>query len=293
MNIKNNNLGFSLIEIIIVIAILAVLSAIIFPNLPAFKNSSDLNNIVQEFVSTLKLAQNKTVISENYSQYGIYINTGVSPNTYVLFKGASYAGRDIPSDKTYTLQDTIEFYDVNLGGGNEIVFDKLTGASEESGSISVRVKSDANKNKTIYISSSGSIGYISPGDNLDASRITDTRHVQLTYSRYIDTTTEVIKLTFDNNQTTTVPISAFINAGEIKWGDTIDVSGRNQVVRITTQGLNINNVTIFNIYRDRRYNDKSLKIAISGDTSGDIIEYPSDGATFNHASTYVSNSHLQ
>ena len=50
------------------------------------KKKSDLDNGTQEFVSALKLAQNRTLSSENNSQYGVYLDVLPDPNQYILFK---------------------------------------------------------------------------------------------------------------------------------------------------------------------------------------------------------------
>ncbi len=286
---KNGKLltGFTLIEIIIVIAILSAIAAIVVFNFPFVKKKSDLDNSVKEFVSVLELARNKTISSEGDSRYGVHLNTAVSPNQYVLFKGESYADRDVPADVIYCLPDTTEFYDINLGEGNEIVFDRPGGGVENSGSVSERIKSDAALNKTVYIASSGLVSFNLPVTPPGSNRVIDSRHVYFNYSRTIDTVNENIILTFDGTITKTIPISSNLSGGEIEWSGVFDVGGENQALSIKTHSLN-NPDMYFSIHRDRRYNNKSLKITISGDSSGSLAEYPADGTDANFSSAYVS-----
>lgn len=286
-----NNSGFTIIEIIIVIAILAILLAIVISNFPYFNETTNLNNNVQEFISTLKLAQNRALSSDSYSQYGVYINTGVSPNQYVLFQGPTYAGST--AGQTYTLDKSLEFYNISLGGGSEIAFDKLDGAADESGSVGIRVKSDTGTNKTIYVASSGAVGSTSPAGASDTNRVKDSRQVQFTYSRYINTATENIVLTFNGSQTVTIPINSFISSGQLEWLDTTSVGGSDQTIEINTHSLNNNSVSVFSIRRDMRYNNKSLKITISGDSTGYLAQYAADGSTPTYSSIYVSNLNPQ
>jgi len=287
---KKRSSGFTLFEVVIVIAILAVLAAIVIPDFFPFKKNSDLDNGVQEFVSVLRLAQNKTLSSEGNSQYGVYIDTGASPNQYILFKGASYASRIVSADQVYALQEMLEFYNISLGGGNEIVFDRLTGSSQETGSVSARIKSDMDKNKTVYILSSGVVSFSPSSGSLDVNRVKDSRHIQLDYSRNINTADESITLTFDNSLTRTIPINSYLVAGQLQWQDTVSVGGEDQTVEINTLYLNDSvKGTVFSIHRDRRYNSKSLKITISGDSSGYPAQYSADGLTVDHTSIYVSN----
>lgn len=290
---KKNSAGFTLFEVIITIAILSFLAAVSVYGYVNFKKSSDLNNNVQEFASVLRTAQNKTLSSEDYnSRYGVYLNTSVSPNQYVLFKGDNYAGRDISFDQVYFLQNTIEFYGLSLGGGSEIVFDRMTGATENSGNVSIRNKADTSQSKTIYVASSGAVGFVLPVNSSDANRIKDARHIQFNYNRTIDTATENITLNFNNTKTEIIPISLHISTGELQWRGVVNVEGADQIIEINTHQLNNPN-TIFSVYRDRRYNNKSLKITISGDGSGSLAEFPADGLTAISLSAYVSDFNVE
>ncbi len=286
---KHKNNGFTLIEIIIVIAILIILITVPITSYYSIFKKSDLNNGVQEFVSILNVAQNKSLSSENNSQYGVYLDALTSPNKYVLFKGVSYALRDVSYDKIYFLPQKVEYLSINLNGGSEVVFDKLTGATQESGSISLRLKTDASQTKTVYISNIGVIGFDTPIISSDDGRIKDSRHIQFDYSRFVDVNTENIVLSFNNNQVIqSIPISQYLSGGQFDWSGTISVGGANQAMVIRTHRLN-NPDTQFSIYRDRRFNDKDLTITISRDSSGFLAKYSADGLTTTHSSIFVSN----
>jgi Tfp pilus assembly protein FimT len=288
-------LGFSAIEIIIVIAIMAVLSSVVIAGFVFFGNNSNLNNDAEGFISALKLAQNKTVSSEaqggQASQYGVYINTLTSPNQYILFKGLSYANRDVSLDRVNYLSNSTEFYSINIAGGGlsgyEIVFNRLTGETQESGNISIRSKSDQSKNKTIYIATSGAVSYSPSGSSLDSYRLGDSRHAEFRYSKVINTLSDVITLNFNGSQTAAINISEHMSGGQLRWKDTIDVGGSDQTVEVETIRIN-NPDTLFSVFRDRRHNNKSLEITMSGDTTGYLAHYDADGVTSNPTSIYVS-----
>ncbi|MEK7562417.1 MAG: type II secretion system protein, partial [Patescibacteria group bacterium] len=198
--------GFTIIEAVVVITILIVLAAIPITDFVFLQKKSALDNSAQEFIGTIKSAQNKTLASEFSGQYGVYLNTSVSPNQYTLFKGVSYTLREISFDQVNFLPDAIEFYSISLGGGNEIIFDKITGATENQGNISLRVKTDASQNKTVYISNYGVVSLNPAPTSLDENRVKDSRHAVFDYSRIIDLNNENIILTFDNSVVQQIPL---------------------------------------------------------------------------------------
>lgn len=285
-----NQKGFTLIEIVVVIFILIVLTAVSIPAFDLLVKSSDVDNSMQEFYTTLRLAQSKAISSEGDSQYGVYIDTSTLPNKYVIYKGASYATRDASKDQSFWLSKTTEFSAISLGGANEVVFDKLTGYAEQSGSVSVRLKTDTSNVKTVYISSIGSLGFVAPVAITD-TRVKDSRHLHFDYSRAINTNTESIKLLFDNSILQVIPIATNMSGGEIDWTGTVAVGGANQTVSVRTHRLNSPD-TQFSIHRDGRLNTKSLKITITGE-SGSLAEYSADGLTTTFSSSYVSNFNWQ
>jgi len=204
-----------------------------------------------------------------------------------MFKGSSYASRDTSYDTTYILSRNVEFYNVSFGQNNEIVFDKLTGAAVESGTISLRHKTDTSVNKAVSVSDTGTIGF-SIQSVSDTSRVKDSRHIQFDYSRNINTATENVVLNFDNTVTESIPIGQNLVSGQFYWQGTVLVGGSNQTVEIKTFHLN-NSGTQFDIHRDGRYNNKILKASLSGDASGYLVNYSADGLTTTHTSSYISN----
>ena len=281
--------GFTLIEVVVVLIILTILISIPISSFYSTQKKSNLDNGTQEFVSALKLAQNRTLSSENNSQYGVYLDTLVYPHKYILFKGVSYATRDTAYDQIYYLSQSLEFFSINLNGANEIVFDKLTGATQQPGSVSLRLKANTSQNKTVYISSVGTISFNTPVTSLDDNRVKDSRRVQFDYSRFIDVNTENIGLNFNNGQVMQpIPISQYLATGQFDWSGSVSVGGTDQTIRIHTYRLNSPD-TQFSIHRDRRFNDKDFTITISGDGSGFLAQYSADGLTTNNTSIYVSN----
>jgi len=274
--------GFTILELLIATAILVVVGTISIPSITYLTRTPQLDGAFGEVISKIRLAQNKTLSSEGNSQYGVYFNTTPSPHQYVLFKGSSWATRIIASDQTYSVPGIVEFSAVNTGGGgNQIVFDRLTGSTTNSGDVSLRLKSDSAETRTFYIDNSGVIGLTAlsvPND----TRVKDSRHIDFNYSRTIDTALESIILIFNSVVVETIPINTHLVNGQIYWEGTVVAGGSNQKVTLHTITLNDPSAhTQFSVFRDRRFNDKSLEVKISADITGSLLKYSADGLTVN------------
>lgn len=283
-----NTKGFTLVEALTIVGILIVLIAISIPAFRFFQRESDLNNSVEETLNTLRLAQNKTITSEGAAQYGVHFEAG----KYVLFKGATY-NSSASDNEIRNLPKSVEIYKVELaGGGSEVVFARVTGTTNQFGRVYFQLKTDISKTKTIYIENSGQVGLTSPTVPSEANRIKDSRHTHFDYSRPISTPSESLTLNFEGGVTKTIIISENLRGGQIYWDGQIDVGGQIQKLKIHTRRLN-NPDTQFCIHRDRRYNNKSLDITLSGDPTGSLINYSTDGLTTTKTSIYATNPQWQ
>jgi prepilin-type N-terminal cleavage/methylation domain-containing protein len=290
------NRGFTLTELLVIIVILVILTGIALPAFQFFKKGTELNESTEEVINTLRLAQNRTLASEDTSQWGVYFTTSTEPQQFILFRGEDFASRATSSDEVHKLVRTVEFSGISLTN-NELVFDRITGTAGQSGSLSLRLKSDFSKINTIYIENSGKIGLAPPSSPSDENRIKDSRHVHFNYSRVIDTSTttsEKLILTFDTIITEEIIISDNLEDGQLYWQGEVDVGGDIQKLEILTHSLN-NPETQFSIHRDRRYNDKVLDIDITGDgaASPNLISYSADGQTTKGNSVYVTEPEWQ
>lgn len=284
--------GISFIEMIMVVAILVILISITAPVFIFFQRGLEFNNNIEETINVLKIARNKTLASEGASQYGVYFDNTSSPHQYILFKGESFALRDNSFDEISNLSDNTEVYNIDLNGGNEIVFDRVTGSTSQPGSISLRLKTDLTKTKTIYIEGSGYVKLTAPIIPSDANRVKDSRHIHFDYNNVIDTVSETLTLSFEGGVNETIIIADNMKDSQIYWEGEVDVSGEVQKIKIHTHNLNNPN-TLFCVHRDIRYNNKILAITISGDGSGTLIEYSADGSVITSTSIYVTNLNSQ
>ena len=284
--------GFTLVELLVVVALILILIGISAGAFLFFGRESDLNNSAQEITNALKLAQSKTLASEYSSQWGVYFATSTIPHQYTLFRGSSYSARATSSDEVHKLPISTEIKEINLTSGREVVFNKLTGAANQSGKITLRLKDNPSKSREIFVQNSGRITQEEELLPFDTDRIIDSRHIHIDYSRFISTSTESIILTFNGTASTTIVVGDNLKENQIFWEGNVNIGGEIQKIKIQTHRLN-NPDTEFSIHRDRRYNNKSLSIKLTSDLTGNLATYSADGLNVATSSIYVTNLQWQ
>ncbi|MDO8474154.1 MAG: prepilin-type N-terminal cleavage/methylation domain-containing protein [bacterium] len=280
--------GFTLTELIVVIALAVLLGGLALPALRIAQKNSELQATVESLVSVLRLAQNRTLGSEGASQYGVFFDTAASPDQYILFKGATYATRNVAADEPHVLPQSVEMSTVTIPG-SAVVFARVTGAVLNAGGVTLRLVADPAKEESVYVSTSGSIQKTSAFVASDQNRQKDSRHVHADYAgRTIATETESVRLVFLST-TYDIPIASNMKDGQIFWEGDILVDGATQTLQVQTHRLNDPALgTQFSIVRDKSKNTKALNIEISGDGTGDIVRYDVQGQTTKGSSLYVS-----
>lgn len=290
--------GFTLVEFLVVFAILAILVAISATAFLYFSSKSDLQNNAQELIEILKSAQNKALSSEGASRYGVYFNNTTPVNQYILFKGASYSQRDVLFDEIHQLPSTIEIYEINLiGGGKETVFNRISGNDDLFGNVKIRLKNDNNSSATIYIENSGQAGLVSSSSPSGAGLLKDTRHIHLDLGWSIQNAT-LLKLYFPaTNSTQIINMAGFFNAlkTEFSWDNYSDPTAT-EVFKIHTHFLDplAPPYTTLCLHRDRNNGKNTKEVIIyiaDGDIDKEVAHYYSDGAVV--AGGYVQRLEIQ
>jgi len=137
-------------EIIASVAILVLIAAIAIQPLRSFRDEQLLTSHAERVATLLNEARLNTLASRNASHYGIQINT----TEIVLFEGASFTEEGILERLLFHSQ--IEVTEMDLtGGGNVVVFNRLTGNTENSGTIVLQLTHNASSTRTIEIEETG------------------------------------------------------------------------------------------------------------------------------------------
>lgn len=143
--------GFTLIETLVAIAVLALLAAIMVGGLSSFQKSGELSRAADMIAGTLRDARGRTLASKNNSEYGVHFD----PDKAVLFAGGAYTA-GTPSNEATILPSRVEISTVAFGGGgDDVVFERLSGEAMATGTITLRVKQELAKTKEVLIYQSG------------------------------------------------------------------------------------------------------------------------------------------
>ncbi|HEX7042241.1 MAG TPA: type II secretion system protein [Patescibacteria group bacterium] len=118
--------GFTLVELILVMGIVAILLGFVTINLIKAQNSSSISSTLNTVISDIKNQQIKAMVGDAQggaaeSSYGVHFDT----SKYVLFKGSTYNSSDT-SNFVVNLTPDLIFTNINLPSGN-IIFSVQSG----------------------------------------------------------------------------------------------------------------------------------------------------------------------
>lgn len=141
-----------MVELLIVFSIIILLVGIISSTFISFRKSQTLAYDTETVVSLLRQARAQTLSSKNLTVYGVHL---AAPQA-VLFTGSIYSSSD-PLNEVFNLSSTDTILLISLtGGGNDVVFQRLTGETSQSGTIVIS-NPGLSQTKTVTIYKTGLI----------------------------------------------------------------------------------------------------------------------------------------
>lgn len=147
------NRGFTVFEMFIVMGVLLVIISIVVSPFSAFRNRSVLNAEVENVLTLLGEARASTLSSKNDSGYGVHFESG----RMVFFSGDVFTEPD-PDNKEFVFDTTVYISDISLtGSGSNIVFNRLTGKTDEDGTITIALASASTTNNIVHVYPTGSM----------------------------------------------------------------------------------------------------------------------------------------
>lgn len=150
--IKNfYNKGVAIAEILVVLAVLAVIFMVVLPQFSKIRELQLLKNTTSDILSSLNKAQSQTLASVNSSSYGVHFQA----DKVIIFTGTTYSA-GASSNVSINISSPVAISNVTFGGVNassgNIYFNRLYGTPNTFGTVTV---SSTNYSKIITISATG------------------------------------------------------------------------------------------------------------------------------------------
>lgn len=152
LRIVEGKRGFTLIEIVISLAILAAVTLIVSGSFTTSNTRHALDKKTAIVLSLLEQARGQTLSAKNDSAYGVHFETTKA----VLFTGPTYSSTASSTNVVEPLGSMVQISTITLaGGGSDVLFQKLTGQTSQSGTIRLILTASSTQNKTITVSATG------------------------------------------------------------------------------------------------------------------------------------------
>lgn len=151
-----NNRGFSLIELLLIMAILAILSSGAAIWFFGYQRQVEVNSVSKMIVDTLRDAQSRSISGKDFAKWGVYFDA--MGNRFILFRddGTGYSGAAV-KEENY-LSSFVKIGNVSLaGGGNEIIFNNPGGGTAQYGTVRIEQSNDSASFKNVIVTSLGKI----------------------------------------------------------------------------------------------------------------------------------------
>lgn len=142
------NAAFTLLEVLLVVALITVIAGISIPAYQSFQNRNDLDIAASAFAQSLRRAQTLSQAVDDDTSWGVFAQNG----SITIFKGAGYATRDTAFDEVFDISPSLA-----LSGTSEYIFSKFTGEPSSAGSLVVT--SINNETRTITTNTKGMVSY--------------------------------------------------------------------------------------------------------------------------------------
>jgi prepilin-type N-terminal cleavage/methylation domain-containing protein len=145
---RGKSRGFSLVEMLVVVGILALLIAVAEPLYHLFEVQNDLQLAATTYSQALDRAQLLSQAVSDDSGWGVLIAT----STITVFQGTTYASRNSAYDEQYPFSTSF-----SVSGLTEVDFAKFTGLPNTSGTTTITTSGFPSK--SIVINAKGTATY--------------------------------------------------------------------------------------------------------------------------------------
>jgi Tfp pilus assembly protein FimT len=132
--------GFTMVEMTLSVAMLTLILGMSIPMYRTFAIRNDLDIATTQIVQGLHRAQTLSEVADGDTTWGLHVSVG----SILIYKGASYATRDVSFD-----EDTQIASSISLSGLTDVLFAKVTGIPGSTGTFTLTSASQETRNVTI------------------------------------------------------------------------------------------------------------------------------------------------
>lgn len=145
--------GVTLLETLVAVGIMMLISGLVLASLNSFRAQKTMDAAVEEVLAAFSQAHFDTISSRNDKQYGVHIDI----DKVVYFVGPTYSA-STATNVIYRFVVPVEIVSISLaGGGSDVLFDRLTGGTSQSGTFIIRAKSNNTLQTLVTINGTGAI----------------------------------------------------------------------------------------------------------------------------------------
>ena len=143
--------GFSLVETIIVVAMIGLLAYLVMAPLSSFRDQQILQAETDKISAFIAKTRALTLASAGDKQYGVRFLT----DRLIRFSGSSFSSSS-PNNIILIINPAVSVSGITLAGnGTDMVFDRLSGQTGQSGSLTLSTLSDVRRVKTVTVLPTG------------------------------------------------------------------------------------------------------------------------------------------
>ena len=140
--------GFSILEMLLSISIIALIGALATPVFQSFQNRSDLNVAVGALAQNARRAQVLALGNTHETNWGVSVSNG----EILMFSGTSSTTRNSQYDEIFAISPSL-----TITGQSEFIFNKTTGLVSATGTVTLT--SVNNESRNLSINRKGIIDY--------------------------------------------------------------------------------------------------------------------------------------
>lgn len=145
--------GITLIEILAIAGVVLLLSSMALAAFGTFRSRKTMDVSVELVMTSFARARLDTISSKEDLQYGVHLD----PDKAVYFIGPTYSSA-ATTNIVYPFSPIIEIASVALqGGGTDVLFNRLTGGTSQSGTFEIRLKGNTSVRTVVTVNGTGAV----------------------------------------------------------------------------------------------------------------------------------------